>query len=350
MASRVLVKPPEYLYNHCAKSLAREVREPRHDFFGVDGGSIRGTVSEAWRFPVVDAHDGAAPEAYEWNDVTFVYADGLDGATAPAEVLLLTTCGALHEPIPVPRVEDSIYRACTLMVRRGERHRYRFLLDGRSTRDSLNPQTEVRPDGETWSSFFTWAYNQPISFERWEYVLLDRLTRHILPFNSPEAQNFLQRQANDGNVGHLYRLDVSLGAVNYIDKIVAREERHHRFAYEVCLEMIERILRKRFPARDPAFLDERAFTSLYEEMARNDDALVRDGWDRSRYDNPAYFLWLLRRHAWTGAFSHPRWGGNPGGLAWTYLAERFRDDRGQTAFAWQRAIEPPLGQSAEYWG
>jgi hypothetical protein len=350
MAATQVAKDAEYVYNHCTKALARDVRDARHSYFATDGDSPRGSISEPWRFPIVDAHDGPEADAYEWNDVTFVYAEGITEPAAPADVALLTTAHALHEAIPMPRVEDSAYRACTLKVRKGERHRYRFIVDGAPRLDPINPQTETLHTGDAWSSFFTWTYNQPISFERWEIVLLDRLTRHILPFNSPEAQNFLRRGANEGSVGHLYRLDVSLGVANYIDKIVAREERHHRYAYKTCLEMIERILRRRYPAKDPAFIEESAFTTLYDQLAVGAPALFADGWDGARYGSPQHFLWLLRRHAWTGAFAHPKWGGNPGGLAWSYLAERFRADGGATAFAWWQAVEPPLGTSPEYRG
>jgi hypothetical protein len=350
MTSPIVPKPPDYVYNHCTKSLARDPGPPRHAFFGVDADAPRGTVSEAWRFPVVDAHEGSEPDAYEWNDVTFIYRDGVDGSPPPADLALLTTAHRLHEPLPMPRLEDSLYRSCTLQVRKGARYRYRFLLDGRPVLDPINPQVEIRPNGDAWSSFFTWTYNQPISFERWEYTLLDRLVRHILPFNSLEARNFLARGADEGTVSHLYRLDVSAGVANYIDKIVAREERHYRAAYETCLELLQRILQVRYPAKDLAFIEEGAFVLLYQQMADNDQALFRDGWDPGRYQNPSHFLWLLRRHAWTGAFAHPKWGGNPGGMAWSYLTERFTEDSGRTAFDWARAMEPPLGASAEYRG
>jgi hypothetical protein len=247
-------------------------------------------------------------------------------------------------------VGDSIYWACTLAVRKGERHRYRIIIDGALTLDPLNPQTETLTSGDVWSSFFTWACNQPITFELWELTLLDRLTRHILPFNSAEARNFLQRGANEGNVGHLFRLDIPVGVANFIDKLVAREERHRLYAYKTCLEMLARVLRTRNPGRDMVFIEEGQFTRLYDEMAVSSPALFADGWDGSRYGNPSYFLWLLRRHAWTGAFAHPKYGGNPGGMAWAYLGERFRTDSGGTAFSWQQAMEPPLGTSTEYRG
>jgi hypothetical protein len=351
----VVKKDPEYILNHCTKFLARDNTDGRHSYFGAQDGQLRASVSESWRFPIVDAHDGedagAAEEdrSYEWNDVTFVFAGQRDGPT-PNEVRLISTCHTLYDPVDLDRVDDSIFWACTLQVRKGQRHRYKFLVDGRALLDPINPQVERLPTGESWSSFFTWAYNQPITFEPWEFVLLERLTRHILPFNNPEAQNFIERGANEGIVGHLYRLDVPLGVANYIDKVVAREERHQLYAYKTCLEMLDRVLRLRNSGKDLRFLDESQFVQLYREMADDPGALYADGWDRDRYDNPSHFLWLLRRHAWTGAFAHPKYGGNPGGLAWAYLAERFKTDDGGSAFAWWRAIEPPLGRSTEYRG
>jgi hypothetical protein len=59
---------------------------------------------------------------------------------------------------------------------------------------------------------------------------------------------------------------------------------------------------------------------------------------------------MLRRHAYTGAFSHPKYGGNASALGWRYLADRFRDANGATLFDWERAIESPLGINTDYHG
>jgi hypothetical protein len=240
-------------------------------------------------------------------------------------------------------VGASRFYACSVVVPKMRRFRYKFLINGIAELDRINPQIETLVTGDTWSSVFTWSYNQPITFERWEFVILDRLARHILPFNTVEAQNYLERHAGDPTAGHLYRLDVSVGVANFIDKIVAREERHRLYAYRSCLEMIDAILRRRYPGRDPEFIEERAYVRMYDEMADEAVALFDDGWDRQRYESPRHFLWLLRRHAITGAFSHPKYGGNAAGAAWAYLAER-------CPFDWQQAIEPPLGASSEYRG
>jgi hypothetical protein len=348
MRAEAVPKDTQYLLNHCAPYLARLNTDERHSYHGQDAGQPRARISDAWRFPVVDSHDGDEPDAWEWNDVTFVYHAG--NGTQPKAVGLLCTCNTLFEPVRMEQVEDTPYWTCSLKVRKGERHRYKFLVDGIAYLDPINPQTWSLPTGDTWSSFFTWAYNQPINFERWEMIILDRLTRHILPFSSKDAENFLQRGAHEGNVGHLYRLDVGVGVANFIDKLVGREERHRLYAYKTCLEMLDRILRNRHAGADPEFVPESAYIRLYDEMAGNAAALFRDGWDTQRYGDPSHFLYLLRRHAMTGAFAHPKYGGNAGGMAWAYLAERFTGDDGETAFNWRQAIEPPLGTSTEYRG
>ena len=345
------MRDDQYVLNHCTKYLARDNTDQRHSFSGIDDGKPRARLSEAWRFPIVDSHDGDEADAYEWNDVTFVYAIARDGPV-PAAIELVSTCVALNAPVALKCVGDSIFWACTLKVRKGERHRYVFLVEGNVLADPVNPQTQRTPSGETWSSFFTWAATQPVTFERWEFVILERLTRHVLPFKTKEAENFLKRGANEGNVGHLYRLDVSVGVTNYIDKALAREERHQLYAYKTCLEMIDAVLRRRHPGKDPEFVDKSSYERLYNEMAANgtNTALFQDGWDRSRYESPFHFLYLLRRHAITGAFAHPKYGGNAGGMAWAYLGERYAADGGATAFDWRKAIEPPLGASTEYRG
>jgi hypothetical protein len=359
MVSTVVPKDAEYILNHCAKFLARDNLDHRHSFLGVSGGEPRGRISEAWRFPIVDAHDSSDNDRYDFNDVTFVYAIERDKAV-PASVELLTTCLGLNRPEPLNQVGDSLYWAVTLQVSKGSRYRYRFIVDGVAVLDPINPQTETLPTGDIWSSFFTWAYNEPISLERWEFTLLDRITRHILPFNNREGRNFMERMADEARAArHLYRLDVSAGVANYIDKILAREERHQLSSYKTCLDMLAKVLRKRNPGRPIEALEEAQFIRLYDEMAdvNRVPALFADGWDQQRYGSPSYFLYLLRRHAWTGAFAHPKWGGNPGGMAWAYLSETFRitdqvinDQPTTTAFDWRQAMEPPLGTSAEYLG
>jgi hypothetical protein len=87
------------------------------------------------------------------------------------------------------------------------------------------------------------------------------------------------------------------------------------------------------------------YIGLYGELASG----AVNGWDYETYSNPQYFLQVLRRHAYTGAFSHPKYGGNAAALGWQYLADRYQD-AGNTLFDWRRAIEPPLGVNTDYYG
>jgi hypothetical protein len=350
MSADIVQKDEQYLLNQCTKYLAREATEPRHSNFGISEGQRRASISEAWRFPIIDSHDSREDGAYEWNDVTFVHA--AESGRAVPHVQVLGTFHRLDEPLPLQRIGETPFSALTLKLPKGRCFRYVFLIDDSVAIDDINPQEEWLQNGERWSRFFTWAYNQPLVFERWEYTLVDRLTREILPFRTPDAQNFLDRGANDRNVGHLYRLNITVGVPNYIDKVLAREERHQINAYRTCLGLIRTVLQRRFPGKDPEFLDRSVYAALYGDMAANGagNSLFADGWDRSKYADPYYFIYLLRRHAITGAFSHPKYGGNSGGMAWGYLEERFRTDTGETAFGWRQAIERPLGTSKEYLG
>lgn len=93
-------------------------------------------------------------------------------------------------------------------------------------------------------------------------------------------------------------------------------------------------------------MPEQDFVALYNQMASG----TVPGWDPAAYGSPSYFLYLLRRHTFCGAFCHPKYGGNAGATGWAWIAERFRDGEGKTLFDWRRALEQPLGTSAEYRG
>jgi hypothetical protein len=97
---------------------------------------------------------------------------------------------------------------------------------------------------------------------------------------------------------------------------------------------------------NPLTAPPKLYVDLYQEMEQDQV----DGWDTSEYASPRFFLLMLRRHAMTGAFVHPRRGGNSGAAGWMYLEDRFRDDMGQTLFDWRRAMEAPLGHNTDYRG
>lgn len=336
----VSYKPDDYIFDRCTRYLVRRDGSPRSSYLGYLDGDPRGALSEAWRFPVIDRvlADGVDAE----NSVTFVFYDG----HVPDEVELMTTAAGLHRWLPLIQAGDTPFFSVSLRVPQGQVHDYLFLVDGEVTVDPTNPYRIRRDSGALWSRFFTDNCRQRLTLEQWEWDLLDRLTDHILPFRTKAAQRWIGTR-----LPNAYRLDRSVGVVNFIDKILVREEAHRRRDYRISLEIIRDLLRSRYPGPEPERLPRSAFEELYEQMA---DA-ARDGtnisdWPSGRYGNPGFFLALLRRHTWTGAFSHPAYGGNVLATGWRYLEDRYSDGAGATLFNWRRALEAPLGTDREYRG
>lgn len=323
----------QYVLNHCTRFLARDA----------------GPTSEPFHFPVVDTHwDGQSAEtSYRFNDVTFVY----DARSQPAgDVRVVGLFVGLHSPASLRPVrflgEPTGIWAVTVRVAKGQVHPYKFVIDGVPRLDSVNPQRQRLDNGEEWSRFFTHGCAVPIVFEDWEIRLLERIVTHLLPFQLEENRRFvedsynkLNRAARDQQFPLAYRMDESVGVVNYLDKLLAREEAHNLDDYKTCLRIIERLLRKRHPGEEPWALGREVFVGLYEELATDNVA----DWPKTEYESSAHFLVLLRRHAMTGAFAHPKHGGNAGAIAWAYLQERF-------PFEWQLAVEAPLGRNRDYRG
>jgi len=347
---QVLPHDEQYILNHCTKSLARA------DFDQIARAQLSTTICESWRFPIIDSYRSPAVEdaAAGANRVTFIYP--AQGSPEPREVMVIATFAPLYAPIPLRRVQflgtDTRYWACSLAVPYDEVHTYKFFVDGIPICDPLNPQRVRLDNNQEWSRFFTHHCTQPLTLTRSEAALLQRITDQILPFRTSDGQRFLdqymQRLSASGAVSAagLYRLDEPVGVVNFIDNILAREEHHHRVDYKICLRLIDQVLRQRHPHRHPCDVDGAAFVDLYREMATDRVA----GWDHAQYNSPRYFLQMLRRHAFTGAFSHPKYGGNARAAGWAYLEQRYTDAKGGTLFDWARAIEPPLGTSPDYRG
>lgn len=361
MAFELLVKDEQYLLNHISKYLARDSNDDRHNYGQYPPGDPRAQVSEGWRFPIVDAYsDGVDPVAGAgFNEVTFVYAADPDGL--PAQVALVASCANLFDPLPLNRIGDTGYYSLTLKLPKGEQYHYRYRVDGQLLVDPVNPQRITMDNGTQWSRVFTWNCTTPLVLERWERLILERLTDHILPFRTDRGQRFLDyfydhldsnRRQNEFR--HAYRFDRSVGVVNFIDKLLAKEENHHLVDYRICLELVDQVLRERNPFIEPALMPKEAFIELYQQMLAEGDPnnpVPVAGWDTDRYEHPSYFMRLLRRHTVTGAFSHPKYGGNAAAAGWAYLAERFRDQQsGQTLFDWQRSVEAPLGRDPAYRG
>lgn len=356
MKVSIIEKDDQYVLNHCTKYLARENTEPRHDFGQYEPGDARAAICEAWRFPVIDAHwDGvSASTSYPYNDVTFVY-DGRP--STPRAVAVVGTFAPLHTPLPLRPLlftdEPTGLFATTVRVPKGQVHTYKFAVDGGWRLDPVNPQRAVLDNGESWSRFFTDACAVPLSLNRGERDILRRLVAHLLPFRLDENRRLirgvyesLDRAARQEEFPLAYQLDDEVGTVNYIDKLIARQERHHADDYHTCLKIIGDILRSRFGGLDPTSAPPDMYADLYRQM----ETEKVDGWDYTRYGSTRFFLLLLRRHAMTGAFAHPKHGGNSGAAGWMYLESRFRDTDGRTLFDWRGALENPLGHNTDYRG
>jgi hypothetical protein len=347
MTVQTAVREDTDILNYCAHYIARESTDARHNFGQYNPADFRARICEPWRFPIIDGHSDGQDfiASYEFNDVTLVFASQSQ-VQPPGKVGVVGTFANLYEPLPLRRLKfqdaELPYYAVTVVVPKGEVHTYKFVVDGRPQLDPINPQLAVLDNGRTWSRFFTQNCTQPISLERWEYALLQRLTDHILPFRTQEGQRALQQNL----AAKTFLLDESVGAVNFIDKLISREENQYFDDYKTCLELIDRVLRQRNPFEEPAVMSKQTFVELYDQMARNNVP----GWDYSRYGNPRFFLQLLRRHTYTGAFSHPKYGGNTEGAGWAYLEETYRGVGDKTLFDWRRAIERPLGNDPDYHG
>jgi hypothetical protein len=364
MASIQFYKGDQYLLDHCTKYLARNVADFRHTYSPDGLRRPTDNIAEAWRFPIVDTYAGGSPAVVnsedfpDYNEVSFIYA-GPD-PSSPSAVGVIGTFAGLYESIPMKQVrfqgEPTRYWSITVVVPKGQSHHYRFLVDGKFVNDPINPQAVTLDNGKVWSRFFTESFTEPLVLERWELQLLYRLASTIAPFRSKDAEVWLQRyyfaqdqQTRQDRYSNAYRLDASVGEVNFIDNILAREERHRLIDYKICMSQIDQVLRARNPFVEPVSMTDEIFQELYDQMAA--DAVP--GWDLSKYGSPRYFLYLLRRHAVTGALSHPKYGGNSGAAGWAYLGERYQrpaGDGGGSLFDWQRAIEKPLGTNSDYHG
>lgn len=354
-SGRVIGKDDTYVLNHTTKYLARDNTDERHNLGQYSSGDPRARICEAWRFPIVDGHfDPAdAAESYHWNQVTFVYA-ALRDQPLPREIAVVGTFAPIYANIPLRQIPDLPVFTATVLVPKGEVHTYRFAVDGRLQLDPVNPQKTTLDNGREWSRFFTHGCTVTLSFEPWEMDILKRLTDHILPFRTVEGRKFLSayydsldKAARESQYPGAYRFDESVGVANFIDKLVAREEGHHLVDYKLCLGIVDKLLRMRNPYVEPKQVDREMYAEMYRQMASGQVP----GWDYGQYDNPRYFLQLLRRHTFTGAFAHPKYCGNAGATGWAYLAERYRDPQtGSTLFDWRKNLEAPLGANQFYRG
>ncbi|GBF82535.1 glycogen-binding domain-containing protein [Aphanothece sacrum] len=181
MSAQVVEKEALYILNHCTKYLARDNTDGRHNYFTrFNPNDPRSNISEVWRFPIIDSYrDKDNPEtSYNFNEVTFVYA--ALGNNQPQSVSVIGTFANLYEPIPLLPIsfleEATGYYAVTVVVPKGEKHIYKFLVDGIVQLDPINPQHVILDNGETWSRFFTQLCTEILVLEHWEVQILERLT------------------------------------------------------------------------------------------------------------------------------------------------------------------------------
>ncbi len=336
MSVRVVELDDQYYLNFCTKYLSR----------------ITHQTASYWQFPIIDTWK--EPD-HGFNLVSFIYK--ASHKSLQPSVGIVGTFSQLHTPLTLRSVnflnEPTGYFAISVLIPEGQVHRYKFIVDGIFQLDAINPQRLVLDDKSEWSRFFTHRCFVPISFEEWESNILYRLFDQMLPFQNQDTENFLSRyydgldkQTKLNAKEAFYRLDASVGEVNFVDKLVAKEESHHLIDYKICLKEIDRLLRQRNPFVEPDKISREFYDSLYEEMASGQVA----GWNYQAYNNPQYFLQLLRRHAVVGAFSHPIYGGNAGAAGWEYLSDRYRDANGNTLFDWRASLALPLGSNQEYNG
>jgi len=340
--------------NRCACYLIRDDRAPRHHYAFGDAPEHAARFREAWRFPFIDPIDAVGTAGTD-NRVTFIYdpRSREPQAAAPASVALLGSFHRLDDPLPLQRVEDTRYWAMSLRLPENALYRYRFLVDGEQILDPVNPQRFRGDDGRWWSRFFTERCTTSVVLQGWQRRVLDRLCGTLLGAFTDEASRYLDsfyrgldREARMRQQRRIYRFDNSLGAVNAIDKLLAREERHRQRDYRICLREINASLRRRDPYHEPDEMAAQVYVELLRDMA---GGAVPD-WDYDAYRDPAFFMQLLLRHALTGVFAHPRYGGNPEGAAWMWLRQRFTASDGASVFDWPRAIERPLGDDPVYKG
>lgn len=313
-------------------------------------------VNESWRFPQIQTHLDESGSTSNLNKVTFIF----DSKNSFDDVKLIGSFGSFYEPISLINVnyEDSPTNLFSVSIELpvGQSYYYKFLVNGIPVLDPVNPQTTKLSNGNIWSFFFTDYFNYTNEFDEWEVKLLQRLANQIILFRTEESQNFIDRfylgmAKNDRMKMPIYKLDDSVGEVNYITNILAREERHHLNDYKICLSLINDVLKRKNPFVESWNVSSELIDELYNEMTQNSVP----GWDYSRYNNPIYFLTVLRRHTITGTFCHPRYGGNIGYAGWNYLKERYADfdtkgEEVRNYFNWDLSLEKPFGKNIDYKG
>lgn len=294
-------------------------------------------------FPVIQTY---YPDKANFNLVTFIFF-----SQAEKDIFLLGNFANLYTNYQLSRVKfndsNTHFYAITLKLPNKSLYFYQFKIDHNFTLDPLNSFSKTLDNGETWSCFTTEGYKTPIIFEDWEVKILQRVVSYILPFKTNEFKTFINRhsaQFDNTTRSMVNQLYYDIGTVNFIDKLLARNEQHHVISYRLCISEMKNVLLRINTTQEPEDMDEYFYAKLFEIMANNDHTI----WDKSVYAEPAYFLKVLRRHIITAAFSHPRHGGNTQALGWQFLADLLQNKPEDNLFDWQQALEKPLGTNKDY--
>ena len=296
--------------------------------------------------PIIDSYP---KDSKNFNQVTFIY---LNKDSDHGEIKLTGDFDSLfkkHQLHPVFfNSTPTRFSAITLKLPVKRLFRYQFFVNNIFVTDPLNALFKNLDNKVTWSIFFTDNYKTAIIFEQWEIEILKRLVSYILPFKTDEFKQFVNthsKQFNNKTMSLVSQINYDIGTVNFIDKLIARNERHHIDDYKICIKEIKRVLLSLNPFQEPCDMDEYFYEKIYQIMDSNDFNF----WDKTLYQKPSYFLKTLRRHIITAAVSHPKYGGNTDALGWKFLDSLLQDsDDTNAGFDWRRSLEPSLGTNNDY--
>ncbi len=305
-------------------------------------------------FPIVDTFLDTEKNSF-FNQVTFVYySEQTNNAQDKIAIFLIGNFDSLHTKRKLHQIifnnELTRFYAITLKLPVKKRYHYQFLIDDSHIIDPLNTLTKQLDNNVIWSEFFTESIKSNIILEEWEAQILRRLISYILPFKTNEFKTFVknhQGQFSELTKSLISQISYDIGCVNFIDKLISRDELHHIINYKLCLKEIKRILFALNTFQEPKEMDEYFYQRIYQIMSQNDFTI----WNKATYENPSYFIMVLRRHIITAAFSHPKHGGNTDALGWQFLDSLLRNNNHDGAgFDWQQALEKPLGINNDYIG
>lgn len=289
-----------------------------------------------------------------YSRVTFVYSASLTNKKKQNSIYLIGNFDALYKKKKMHQVffDESPTRfwAITLKLPTNHLYKYRFLVNNSFIIDPLNTLAKDSDNNIKWSLFFTDYYKTAVILEKWELEILQRLTAYILPFKTNEFTTFVnqqQSQFNNSTKTQISQLNYDVGCVNFIDKLIAKDEPQHIITYKICLKEIKRVLVMLNSFQEPKNMDDTFYQRIYQIMNKKDFTI----WNKDIYEDPSYFLKVLRRHIITATFSHPKHGGNTNALGWQFLDSVLSDGKHENAgYDWQQAMEKPLGTNQEYIG